>query len=122
MSVTQPERIRSLLARARDERPPEWIAEPELAAFFASKVAQAEAGGPDLNAGDLYLAFACMRGNADAIGAFEREHLSRVGEFVASMRLPPATIDELKQRVRERLLVPDRAGVTRMASYSGRGS
>jgi RNA polymerase sigma-70 factor (ECF subfamily) len=51
----------------------------------------------------------------------EREHLSRIREFAASVDASPAFVGELSQRLRARLLVGDGERPARIATYSGRG-
>jgi RNA polymerase sigma-70 factor, ECF subfamily len=75
----------------------------------------------DLCAADLYLAQACATGDRRALEAFDREHLARVPVFLA--RHPArALADEVRQVLRERLLMPrDDGAPPRIADYSGRG-
>jgi RNA polymerase sigma-70 factor (ECF subfamily) len=75
-----------------------------------------------LHAGDLYLACACAHGVPEAIAALEREHLSRIREFAASVDSSPEFVNELTQQLRARVLVGDAERPPRIASYSGRGS
>jgi RNA polymerase sigma-70 factor (ECF subfamily) len=67
---------------------------------------------------DLYLACACVSGLPTAIAAFERVHLAQVGSFVRRVDASPDFIDELRQRLRERLLV---GTAPRLAEYTGAG-
>jgi RNA polymerase sigma-70 factor (ECF subfamily) len=71
-----------------------------------------------VHAGDLYLACACARGFPEAISAFDREYLSLVGTAVARIDRSPHFVDEVRQRLRERLLVGSRP---RIADYNGSG-
>jgi RNA polymerase sigma-70 factor (ECF subfamily) len=71
-----------------------------------------------LHAADLYLACACARGDARAIALLEERFLAEVPRFLAPMRLPVSAVDEVRQLVRERLLVGD---PPRIADYAGRG-
>jgi RNA polymerase sigma-70 factor (ECF subfamily) len=67
---------------------------------------------------DLYLACGCALRLPAAIAGFEREHLTRVAAIVARMDRAPDFADEVRQRLRERLLV----GVNgRIAEYTGAG-
>ncbi|ATB36242.1 DNA-directed RNA polymerase sigma-70 factor [Cystobacter fuscus] len=72
-----------------------------------------------LHAGDTFLAFACMRGDARAAEALDARLLSQVGTWLP--REPPARVDELRQLLRQRLLVPEGGAPPKLASYSGRG-
>lgn len=68
---------------------------------------------------DLNLASACLRGETRALLAFDAL-LDRATATLARIDTSPAFVDEVRQRVRVRLLVGDGAG-PRIASYSGRG-
>ena len=73
----------------------------------------------DLNVEDLYLAFAAGHGDRAALAVIEAEHLARIDRFVAHLGREPAFVDEIRQQVRERVLLGDRP---RILDYSGRGS
>lgn len=74
----------------------------------------------DLHAEDLYLAQACAAGNTQALESFDRELLAQVPRFLA--RHPArAHADEVRQILRERLLVGVDGAPPRIATYSGRG-
>jgi RNA polymerase sigma-70 factor (ECF subfamily) len=72
----------------------------------------------EIHGNDLYLACACARGIPEAIAVFEREHLSAVANAVARIDRSPHFLDEVRQRLRERLLVGQRP---RIADYNGSG-
>jgi RNA polymerase sigma-70 factor, ECF subfamily len=69
---------------------------------------------------DLYLACACAQGDKEAILALDRGFLREVDSALARMRLDRSTVDEVKQIVREKLLVTD-GGIPKIADYAGRG-
>ena len=71
-------------------------------------------------AADLYLAAACVAGNAAAISAFQTTVLPVVRPALAKLRVAEPTIDETEQRVLIMILVgdPDRPAI---AHYTGRG-
>lgn len=71
--------------------------------------------------GDLFLACACARGIPAALTAFERHHIASIPSMLAHMKLSATVVDEIRQRVRERLLVGT-GGAPRIAEYSGRGT
>ncbi len=68
-------------------------------------------------------AFAVAVAGADpvAVARFEREFLGPLVRVLASMKLDPVTLDEVRQGVRERLLVPTEDGSVRLVTYAGRG-
>lgn len=72
-----------------------------------------------LRAADCFLAFACVRGEARALEALDAHVLSQVGTWLP--REAPALVDELRQLLRQRLLVPVDGAPPKLASYSGRG-
>jgi RNA polymerase sigma-70 factor (ECF subfamily) len=78
----------------------------------------AAAGDDLLHADDLYLALACAVGVPAAMTALDEQFLSQVPRFVARIDSSPAFADEVKQVLRERLLVGGRA----IGDYRGRGA
>jgi len=72
----------------------------------------------ELVAGELYLAFACARGDGAAITIFDHHYLREVGAYVARTDPDPAFADEVRQLMRHRLLVGE---YPKIATYSGRG-
>jgi len=112
------ERFLAAAAAARPELPP-----PDER--FARAVAERLADAPDpaaalavLHAGDLYLAHACLRADGAALGALDRK-LAETPSFLAGLSASAGEIDEVRQLLRERLLVGARP---RLAAYSGRGT
>jgi RNA polymerase sigma-70 factor (ECF subfamily) len=71
-------------------------------------------------AADLYLVCACASGDDQALAAFDAHYLGQVPQLVAKVESNAAAADEVKQRVRERLLLP-RDGRIRLAEYGGQG-
>jgi RNA polymerase sigma-70 factor (ECF subfamily) len=67
---------------------------------------------------DIYLACACAAGHPGALSTFEREYLGQVKAHVARLGLRPDLLDELRQRLRVRLLAGRPA---RINSYAGVG-
>src|SRR5688572_25476403 len=88
-------------------------------AFAAFLAAHPAAAGGDLSEegrAELELAFACREGDAAALARFEARYLAQVPAALGHMKLQPALVDEVRQRVREKLLVGGR-----LAEYAGRG-
>jgi RNA polymerase sigma-70 factor (ECF subfamily) len=75
--------------------------------------------GVPIAASDLYLACACAAGAPGAHKAFEEAFVSRLPGFLSRIERDAAVIDEVVQRVRDRVLVGD---PPRVAEYRGRGS
>jgi RNA polymerase sigma-70 factor len=70
---------------------------------------------------DLYLACACAGEVQGAAEAFDAEFLARVDNFVAHVDSSPSFVDEIRQLLRERVLLRRPDGPPRIADYSGRG-
>jgi RNA polymerase sigma-70 factor len=67
---------------------------------------------------DLYLATACENRVPGAVEAFERTYLTAVPAILRRGAPAGANVDEIRQRVRERLFVTP----AKIADYSGRGA
>jgi RNA polymerase sigma-70 factor, ECF subfamily len=78
-------------------------------------------GSPTSHEGDLRLALACAEGDARAIARLEKEFLSEVPRFVARISRETEFIEEVQQRLRERLLVAPAGQKCRIAEYGARG-
>ena len=83
---------------------------PELEldeAGFAAHVEALREGADtaELYAGDLWLAYGCAVGNDDAVAAFDREVLSQTGMLLGRMQPTPQLIDDVRQALRDKLLV-----------------
>jgi len=68
------------------------------------------------NAGDLFLAAACVAGNRAALSSLEQEFLSNIPRMVAPIDAAPAFGAEVAQTLRERLLCPP---LERLKHYGG---
>jgi RNA polymerase sigma-70 factor (ECF subfamily) len=87
---------------------------------FAELLGERAARDPAVlaHAADLRLCLACAAGNGAALRAFEARFLPAVADYVARIDPSPAFADEVRQRLRERLLV---GAPPRIAGYSARG-
>ncbi len=74
----------------------------------------------NLHVVDLYLACGCVSGIRSAIETFDATFLVKIGT-VLKVGHDPGIVDEVRQVLRERMLVGDGTGLGRLASYSGRG-
>lgn len=70
---------------------------------------------------DLWLACACLRGDAAATRLFDERLSSMVHRVGARMRQPTWALDEVKQTLRERLLVSRDGAAPKLADYAGHG-
>jgi RNA polymerase sigma-70 factor (ECF subfamily) len=94
----------------------------EFAAFLESKRSASAPSGTAADAlavEDLYLAFACSRGDNKALVGFDREMRKDLEAAFVKMRVPPARRDDARQQIWEKLFVgPPRP---RILDYSGLG-
>ncbi|MDB4971103.1 MAG: putative DNA-binding regulatory protein [Myxococcales bacterium] len=74
-----------------------------------------------LHAADLWLACGCASGDPAAIAAFDREVLSQTRMLLGRMQPTAQLVDEVRQLLREKLLVAQPGQRPRIAEYAGRG-
>jgi len=72
-------------------------------------------------AAELYLALGGARGDTAAIAAFDKEYLAVVPVALAAMKLPAATVEDVRATVRDKLLLADGDKPPRVVDYAGRG-
>ncbi len=82
---------------------------------------EAEAFLRSVHGVDLYLACACAQGEAAALKVFDRRFLGRIPEVLRKMDPGGGLIEEVTQRVREKLLFQGERGRPKIADYGGRG-
>lgn len=70
---------------------------------------------------ELHLALACARGDNAAVAAFDRAYLEVVPQALAGMKLPKATVEDVRSMVRDKLLLADGDKPPRILDYAGRG-
>lgn len=116
--------IAAVLATTWSTTPPELAGfAAELARCLPAQAADGDLAGAlaKLHATDLHLAFAARRGDASAIARFEREYLATVRGAIARVDASESFVDEIRQRVRTKLLVADADGPAKLAHYTGQG-
>lgn len=103
-------------------------AAPGLAEFLGGLAARVEdhpegllRGLERLHVADLFVAARAAAGDAAAIAWFERECVAPLGAAVGGVDPSPAFVDEIRQRVRARLLVAEGGRPPRILDYAGRG-
>ena len=74
-----------------------------------------------LRVDDLYLAYACLEGDREALAILEAQYLTQVPRVLGRLRLTTDERDEVTQRLRHRLLVGTEQGPARLETYAGRG-
>jgi RNA polymerase sigma-70 factor (ECF subfamily) len=75
----------------------------------------------DATAAEMYLACGCSRGDATALAKFEAHYLSAVTGAVAHMKLSAALVDDVRQQVREKLLVSKDGARPKIDDYAAQG-
>ncbi|HET9036714.1 MAG TPA: sigma-70 family RNA polymerase sigma factor, partial [Myxococcaceae bacterium] len=117
-------RLAEQLAGAEARWPDVCVDPRRFVTHWAAQLSRASDVGAavdQLHLPDLYLAFACAEGNACALREFGTL-LSSVAGAVRSVDATPAFVDEILQRLRTRVLVPENARTPRILDYAGRGS
>jgi RNA polymerase sigma-70 factor (ECF subfamily) len=114
--------LEALCAEAAAAWPGVAVEPARVIAALADKLAEEDP--PALAAAglaELHLALACARGDAAAIAAFSRAYLDVVPVALAGMKLPAATIEDVRATVRDKLLLADGDRPPRVLAYAGRG-
>ncbi len=117
-------RLAEQLAGAEAHWPGLTVDRRRFVAHWAGQLARtADVGAAieQLHVPDLYLAFACAEGDPAALRAFGNL-LGTVAGAVRSVDGSPSFVDEILQRLRTRVLVPDEGKRPRILDYAGRGS
>jgi RNA polymerase sigma-70 factor (ECF subfamily) len=117
------EGVVELVARARAEVP-EVALDPVAFAAYAAERATFDAHGrprlTTLRAGELWIAFGCVEGNAAAITEFERRFAPEITQALRRT-FELALADDAELKLRERLFLVATDDAPRLASYAGRG-
>jgi RNA polymerase sigma-70 factor (ECF subfamily) len=71
---------------------------------------------------DLYLAFACARGDPHAINAFEARYCPTIDRALRHLPASPDQKTEIKQTLRAEFFAGSKGAAPTIASYSGRGA
>ena len=75
-----------------------------------------------LHVADLYLACGCALGLREALATFDRECLAPLAQQLASLRPDAAFVDEVRQALREKLLLARDGEPPKVAEYAGSGA
>lgn len=75
----------------------------------------------ELHVGDLWLAFAARTARGTAVADFERACIDPLGPTIGRVDASPVFVDEVRQRVRAKLLVAETGQTPRLERYRGRG-
>lgn len=111
----------SYLAERAARTAPSLRLDPATFIAFLSGREIAEGEGLAERLGELWLACGIAQGHAEAARLFDERYVAPLGETLARIRLDAAMLDEVKQIVREKLLVREANGRARIEEYAGRG-
>jgi RNA polymerase sigma-70 factor, ECF subfamily len=75
-----------------------------------------------VNTQALYLTCACAAGTRSALAAFEELLRTKAPQWLAGLRPTPDLVQEVLQRMRQKLLMATATSPGRLAQYQGRGS
>lgn len=115
-------RLAALCAEAAAAWPGVVVEPPAVIALLAAKLVGDEpVPVTAATTTELHLAIACARGDNAAVGAFDRAYLEVVPQALAGMKLPQATVEDVRSAVRDKLLLADGDKPPRILDYAGRG-
>jgi RNA polymerase sigma-70 factor (ECF subfamily) len=117
------ETLAQLLRGARAAWPEISVEPAAFAGYLAACVTAATPPAETLRtvrAAEVYLICACRAGHRGALEALESTYLTRVAAALKRLGTPEPAMDDVKQVLRDRLLLPPVAGARR-APYAGRG-
>jgi RNA polymerase sigma-70 factor (ECF subfamily) len=115
------ESLASHVSAARGAWPALPLTEEQFVEYIAERIPEDGASEflSGLHAADLWLAATCARGVPGAAAVLDREFISGLDGVLS--RAGAEARDELRQRVREKLLVSSDNAPPRIAEYRGRG-
>src|SRR5205085_473595 len=113
--------------RCRAALPGIEVGADELARAARARLADGSEGRPlsglaELDAFELYLACACLRGDARALFELRERYFAPLESKLGRMGLGAAQRDDVWQVLCQRLLVGDEAGPAKLLRYAGAGS
>jgi RNA polymerase sigma-70 factor (ECF subfamily) len=117
--------FQQMVSAARTAWPELRVDEPAFAAHVAGHLEgedDVEATLASLAAADLYLACACARSESAALELLDKRYFSALDAALGKMGLSSAQIDDIKQGLRQQLLVATETAPPRIAQYGGRGA
>jgi len=116
--------LADLLAASRAAWPGVAVADVDFLPFLAARVP----AGPPLDESlralcvtDLYLAAGIAAGDAAALRAFDTRCLRDLGAAIAHLDGGSALVEDVRQALRERVLVAAAGGKAKITEYAGRG-
>jgi RNA polymerase sigma-70 factor, ECF subfamily len=117
------EKLEQAWERARTRHPAVVLERDPFVEYLAAHDATSEAlaSASDDGLAELYLVAALHHRVPRASDAFETQYLARLPASLAKLRLSDADLDEVRQRVRLKLLIAGPAGSLGIERYAGRG-
>jgi RNA polymerase sigma-70 factor, ECF subfamily len=114
--------VEELLRQARRQWPAVVVDDESFLAAVKRAATAGGAGPFDASAAaEIYLALGCAAGQAAALAAFEHAYLRDVAAVLARFAPTAVMLDEIKQRLRHRLLVAEPGETPKILRYAGRG-
>ncbi|WP_394840964.1 RNA polymerase subunit sigma-70 [Pendulispora brunnea] len=112
--------LAEISARARDAYPELQLGAEAFLAHAAARVSSA-AELEQLRSGDLYLACASLHRDRAALRILEERFFSRLDPALGKLRLTAERVADVKQSLRDQLLVGTAATPPRLSAFTGRG-
>jgi RNA polymerase sigma-70 factor, ECF subfamily len=124
--MIEPAWLAAALARGREVWPELEVSAAELAAALRAQLAAREVAITltdelDIDAGEMVLACACLRGDGAAVAAFRTTYFEPLVAALGRMGLDVAQRDDVWQALVVRLFVSPDGAPARIAHYAGRG-
>jgi len=104
--------VHALLARARAAFPTIAMDEPAFTTWLSTRTSE------EMPIEELFLAWACSRGDAIALQHLEAQYFSRLNVAIGRVDKAPEFVDDVLQQLREKLLV---GATPRIGTYEGAG-
>ena len=124
MSAALTPTLRASIADARAALPAVMLADEAFVRHLIDKLppgADVTASLPTLHTTDLYLALACLRGDAAAVAIFEARYVRIMQIAIRKLGVRSSVVEELVQELRCQLLVGRDERGPSLASYAGTG-
>ena len=115
------EQLEGLLEVARRAWPDVSVAPEAFLRWLVERLPAASQGAEGLKVADLYLVFACTRGDAAALRSFEKHYVPELEYALVRLRLSDTQRDDLRQVLRQKLLMSEDGAEPRIGLYGGRG-
>lgn len=114
------------LAALCDEAVAQWqglsVDRASVIATFAAKLAGDDPPALTVaGVAEVALALACVAGDATALAIFDKQYLDVVPVALSAMKLPAATVEDVRATVRDKLLLAENGRPARVVDYAGRG-